>query len=215
LKKQKLEYCYITILHTQPTCSNKATSLSLSPSPYRIVLVSMPKTKIKTSTCPQCGSKSHGISHCPKTATIVVAVDNATLDSLSHFRKEDLKFAYGHYKKVAAELRVDISDIVLPKTNIAYSATGKESSSNKKFSKWTKDDLLATCVALYSCIKEHKRSENECPICRECLEDRNCTTPPCGHTVCTDCMVKIYRHCRGSYYSRPACSICRADLFIL
>lgn len=157
-----------------------------------------------------CGSKNHGISHCPNTSTIKTMLENITPISITYLNKKDLKFAYGYYKQITINLRINTDNIIIPQTIILCGVIG-HSDVTKKFNKWTKIDLVATCVFLNACIKEHKMEENVCSICRECIEGKKCTTPPCGHTMCTDCVVKLYEH--SSYGRTPSCPTCRARMF--
>tara|TARA_Y100000748_G_scaffold174411_2_gene145966 strand:+ start:595 stop:1017 length:423 start_codon:yes stop_codon:yes gene_type:complete len=44
---------------------------------------------------------------------------------------------------------------------------------------------------------------DECPVCFRTLHDTIRTTPPCGHTVCLQCLLRLRQR---------ACPLCRADL---
>jgi len=56
-------------------------------------------------------------------------------------------------------------------------------------------------------------SEFECPICVTCLPAKEKVETGCKHSVCKGCLIQCFEHqILHMDYSKPRCSMCRADI---
>lgn len=138
---------------------------------------------------------------------IQIISNNVTSEQLEDLSRDILKDVYrSNITKLSSTESKDIGIISRPQIHEDGHIK------NKKFIKWTKCELLIACKSMMLYIKEKEKVERSCPICNECTDGRNCVTPECGHTICTECAIKL-RH--ANRYRTTPCCLCRQPIMFM
>lgn len=149
--------------------------------------------------CFFCDSYHHIKLVCPspKKQMMLIVCEKARVDDLQSLDKKTLNLLYGILLDRLSKTN-SINDVEIDKPQ------------NKKFKKWTRDDLKNACESIMIFLKE---KENKCPICFDCMDGKHCVTPLCGHTICTDCAIKLRASSqRADYRNNVNCCLCREPI---